>query len=137
MAVGIIGGVIFIIFLIWAFITSPSGPHTVPAFGSPFSLAAALVNALEIHDFLAQNIIKNPRKNEYQCVVTSTFFIGTLIYLFSTFGSFAIVNRTAYVPNPQIISDYFAPGMWQLTILQISLIIVPFTILPNYLIVSK
>ena len=63
MALGIVGIVLFVIFLVWCIASAPAGPNTVPATASPFSLLAILVSSLEIHDFLAQNIIKNPRKN--------------------------------------------------------------------------
>jgi hypothetical protein len=65
MALGILGSVLFVLFEVWAIITAPSGPNTVPisGAGSPFNTISILVAALEIHDFLAQNIIKNPRKS--------------------------------------------------------------------------
>jgi hypothetical protein len=88
MAVGIFGSVIYVIFLIWALITAPSGNNTVPVSGPPFAIIGTLVTSLEIHDFLAQNIIKNPRKNEYQSVVKASFLVGGLVYLFTLMGSF-------------------------------------------------
>ena len=47
-------------FLIWAQITAPEGPKTVPVFGEPVKLGATLIMAMAIHDFLVANIIKNP-----------------------------------------------------------------------------
>jgi hypothetical protein len=91
MAVGVVGSIIFVVFMTWALITAPSGNNTVPVSGSPFAIIATLVTSLEIHDFLAQNIIKNPRKNEYQSVVKATFLVGGLIYLFTLMGSYGII----------------------------------------------
>jgi len=88
MAIGVVGSIIYVLFLIWAFWTAPSGSNTVPMTNSPFSIIATLVTSLEIHDFLAQNIIKNPRKHEYQGVVIVTFVTGGLVYLFALMGSF-------------------------------------------------
>ena len=87
-AMGIVGLVLFIIFMIYAQITAPSGPKTVSANGNPFILAGSLITMLELHNFLAENIIKNKNKNEYQKIVKMAFLIGTIFYLFSTFGSF-------------------------------------------------
>ena len=88
MALGVVSYILFVIFLSWAFVTAPAGPHTVPTSGPPFFLAAALISSLEIHDFLAQNILKNPNKKAYNSIVQWSFFIGTLVYLFATEGSF-------------------------------------------------
>ena len=114
MAVGVVGSVIYLIFLVWAFVTAPGGSNTVPATGYPFNLIATLVTAFEVHDFLAQNIIKNPRRHEYNEVVSVTFIAGGFVYLVSLLSSFcnffiilAIVNRTPMTSQPQLISDYF------------------------------
>lgn len=88
MAFGLVAFFSYLIFLIWAQITAPSGPHTVPATGSPAILAAALISNLEIHDFLAQNILKVKEKNQYQSVVKYSFIFGPAIFFFCSLGSF-------------------------------------------------
>ena len=62
MAYGILSIIIYIIFLGWAQVTAPAGPNSVPTSGDPFILASVMIGAFEIHMFLAQNIIKNPRR---------------------------------------------------------------------------
>ena len=88
LAYGIISIVTYLLFLVWAFFTAPSGPNTVPVAGPPVTLIATLMMGYSIHDFLVQNLIKNPRRYEYQGVVKSTFFLGTLAYAYMTFGSY-------------------------------------------------
>ena len=46
MALGIVGLVIFSIFLIWAWITAPVGPKTVPPTGNAVVLAGSLITML-------------------------------------------------------------------------------------------
>jgi hypothetical protein len=88
LAYGIVSIVTYILFLAWALITAPSGPRVVPAFGPPVTLTATLMMGYSIHDFLVQNLIKNPRRYEYQGVVKSTFIYGTIAYAYFTYGSF-------------------------------------------------
>jgi hypothetical protein len=87
LAFGIISIITYIFFLIWAQATAPEGTQAVPANGNPVILAAVLIGAYEIHDFLAQNLLKNPRREEYQSVVKHTFLFGGLCYVFVTLGS--------------------------------------------------
>ena len=49
----------------------------------------------------------------------------------------AIVNRHPYVQNPQIINDFFKPGMWQMVILEIVMILQMGSVFPLFMIVSK
>lgn len=88
LAYGIISIISFLLFITWALATAPTGPKQVPANGNPFILASVLVGAFELHDFLAQNIMKNPKRNEYSSVVRYTFFIGGLVFIFVSYGSF-------------------------------------------------
>jgi hypothetical protein len=73
-----------------------------------------------------------------------TFGIGVSIYIFSLLGSFgkklfnvAIVNRKPTVSQPQLMSDYFPSGQWQVSVIEISFAIIVLTFVPNYIIVSK
>lgn len=88
LAYGIISIVTYLLFLLWAFFTAPAGPHSVPVEGPSVTLIATLMMGYSIHDFLVQNLIKNPRRYEYQGVVKATFFLGTIAYAYMTFGSF-------------------------------------------------
>lgn len=90
LAYGIISIVTYLAFIAWALITAPPGPKSVPETGPPVTLLATLMMGYSIHDFLVQNLIKNPRRYEYQGVVKSTFFLGTLAYVYMTMGSFGI-----------------------------------------------
>ena len=44
--------------------------------------------AYSIHDFLIQNILKNPKREQYQGIVNVTFLIGTIAYTYMALGSF-------------------------------------------------
>ena len=90
LAIGILSIISYICFLLWSHFTSPSGPRVVPTFGYPELLAATLLMAFSIHDFLVQNIIKNPNKQQYQCIVNTTFIAGTLAYIYIALASFCI-----------------------------------------------
>mgnify|MGYP001004979585 FL=1 len=59
---GIISHILFILFLVWAQFSAPDGPKTVKPMGDPIKLIGVLITALSIHDFLAQNIVRNPNK---------------------------------------------------------------------------
>lgn len=48
--------------------------------------------AYSVHDFLVQNIIKNPNRQDYQKMVTQTFTFGTLSYAFVALGGFGNVG---------------------------------------------
>ena len=71
-------------------VSAPPGPKTVPTTGSPLLMLTSLMMGYSIHDFLVQNLIKNPRRSEYQGVVKSTFTIGTSLYILMAMGSFGI-----------------------------------------------
>ena len=64
----------------------------MPAFGDPTLLISTLLMAYLIHDFMTQNIMKNPNKQDYRLIIGVTFLFGTLIYTFITLGSFGILS---------------------------------------------
>ena len=88
MGLGIISIVSYVIFVGWTMVTAPEYHQEIPAFGNPFLLISTLLMALSIHDLIAQNILKNPNKEDYRSIVGVTFIFGTLIYTFVTLGSF-------------------------------------------------
>ena len=92
MALGVIGVGIFIIFMIWAWVTAPPGPKSVPATGSPITMAGSLIAILEIHNFLAENIIKHHNKSEYQSILKKVFAIGVAFFIGSSMGCFGIFH---------------------------------------------
>lgn len=47
------------------------------------------------------------------------------------------MNRHPYVHNPQIITDYFRNGQWQMVVIEIVYMGHMITAYPNFLIVSK
>ena len=63
LAYGIASIVALLMFVLWAQVTAPSGPKLVPVSGDPFIMASVLVQAFSIHNFLPQNLLKNPNKN--------------------------------------------------------------------------
>lgn len=88
LAYGIISIVGYMGFLLWAQITAPTGPRQLKALGDPIELTSALMMAFSVHGFLAANIIRYPKRENYSRVVGVTFAIGTLSYIFIAFGSF-------------------------------------------------
>lgn len=48
--------------MIWAQLTAPEGPNTVKPIGDPIKLAGSLITAFSLHNLLAQNMIKNPKR---------------------------------------------------------------------------
>jgi hypothetical protein len=88
MGIGVISIISYLIFVGWAMISAPKGEHEIPAFGDPSLLISTLLMAYFIHDLLAQNIVKNPQKEDYRLIVGITFLLGTIIYTFITLGSF-------------------------------------------------
>ena len=88
LAWGIISIITYVAFIAWSIVTAPPGPNTVPTTGPWVVIASSLMMGYSVHDFLVQNLIKNPRRHEYQGVVKSTFVLGTLAYLYMSFGSF-------------------------------------------------
>lgn len=147
MAFGIISLTIFIIFMIWALITAPSGPKQVQPTGSLSSsttLASSFMVSLLVHDFITHSIMKCPNPEEYKSIVRYSYIFAFMINLFSALGSFgkhfsilAIVNRHPQVSNPQLINDYFKHGEWQLVVLEIVYLMTAVTAFPGLVIVSK
>lgn len=88
LAYGIISILTYVGFLIWAHWTAPTGEKTVPETGSWFQLASSLMMGFSVHDFIIQNMIRNPNRHQYVSMVVQTFIIGTLTYAFFTVGSF-------------------------------------------------
>jgi len=112
MALGLLSIGLVILFLLWAFVTAPSGPNSVPATGNAFNMAAVFIVSFAIHDYITQCLFKNPNKSEYKGIIRISFLSGFFINLLATLGCFAIVNRPTNVAKPQVISDYFHPGQW-------------------------
>ena len=80
--------VALLLFVAWSIITAPSGPKAVPMEGSPVNLLATLMMGYAIHDFMIQSIIKNPKRESYQGIVSWTFVLGIASYVFIALGSF-------------------------------------------------
>lgn len=58
LALGILSIIGYCSFLIWAQVTAPSGPKTIPAIGdSGIDLAASLIMGYATHDFIAQVLL--------------------------------------------------------------------------------
>lgn len=91
MAFGIISIIAYLLFLTWAQLSAPKGDNRIPESGSFYDLASALLMAFSVHDFIVQNIIKNPHRQDYIKIVLLTFIIGTAAYMFITLGSFGII----------------------------------------------
>ncbi len=82
MGIGVLSIVAALVFITWSHFTAPAGENRVPAFGDPYTMISSLVLGYSVHDFLAQNIIKNPNRQHYKWIVFITFVLGTFIYTF-------------------------------------------------------
>ncbi len=145
MGIGVVTIAAYIIFVLWTFFTAPQGSNQVNAFGTPYLLMSTLLMAYNIHDFIAQNIIKNPKKEDYRLIVIVTFILGTLIYMFiaeigafcNTFVYLAIVNRVSFKSQPETIEDYFQIGSMQVTVIEFLYLLHLFTVFPQHAKLSK
>ncbi len=125
-------------FLTWAQATAPTQPKTVAAFGSGYSnYAAILMGALAIHDFIVQVIIHNPERRSYTRLIIVTYVLGCCAYLYMGFGSFAVVNRVPIKSDPEVISEYFGAGEWQVHLIQLIYSVHLVTALPEFILISK
>lgn len=89
LAYGIVSVIGYVIFLIWAQITSPSGDNKVEPFGKNYSnFSAVLLGALSIHDFLVQVMIHNPNRKVFPKLILWTYLLGGSAYMFMGLGSF-------------------------------------------------
>lgn len=89
LAYGIVSVIGYVVFLIWAQITSPSGDNKVPPFGKNYSnFSAILLGALSIHDFLVQVMIHNPNRKAFPKLILWTYLLGGSAYMFMGLGSF-------------------------------------------------
>lgn len=73
-----------------------------------------------------------------------TFILGTMAYIYIAYGAFgktscyaAIINRVPQIKSPQIITDYFHHGQWQMMAIEVIYMGHMVTAFPNFLIVSK
>jgi len=46
--------------------------------------------AFSVHDFIVQNLIRDPNRSDYIKIVVQTFIIGIAAYMFITFGSYGM-----------------------------------------------
>lgn len=93
LAYGIVSVIGYVVFLIWAQVTSPSGDNKVPPFGKNYSnFSAILLGALSIHDFLVQVMIHNPNRKTFPKLILWTYLLGGSAYMFmglASFGNFS------------------------------------------------
>ena len=88
LAWGLVSIAAFLMFVAWSIISGPSGPKSVPVDGPSVTLLASLMSGYSIHDFMIQSIIKNPKREAYQGIVSWTFVLGIASYIFMALGSF-------------------------------------------------
>ena len=104
LAVGILSVFMYLLFLIWAHITAPSGEKPVPATTPDFiNLGAALTMAFSIHDVVMQILPRTTTKDKFMSVIKAIYIASAFIYTFICFGAYAIVNRMPTVGEPEVI----------------------------------
>jgi hypothetical protein len=111
LAYGVISIVAYLIFLLWAQISAPSGPKTVPVAVDPISLTAAMITAFSCHDLLVQNIIKHTKQENYLGIVRWTYVFAVMIFSFITLGSFGKTTsiQPSLIANPEIPTPKSSP----------------------------
>ena len=95
------------------------------------------MGALAIHDFIVQVMIHNPERKSYTRLIIITYILGCSAYLYMGFGSFAVINRTPVKSDPEVISEYFGAGEWQVHLIQLIYSIHLITALPEFILISK
>jgi hypothetical protein len=92
MGYGIISIVGYLIFLIWVISTRPSGPNTIPAFGTGVAgFAAMMGSAFSIQGFFIPVLKEYPKSSKHIWILFLSYIFGTLAYYYIAFmGSYGI-----------------------------------------------
>jgi len=87
---GVISIIGYCIFLIWLISSAPSGPKTIPLFGSgAVNLAASMGQAFAIQTFFIPVLREMPDEKNYTRYTLIAYLIGGTIYLYIAYaGSF-------------------------------------------------
>jgi hypothetical protein len=90
MGYGIISIAGYLIFLVWVVSTRPSGPNTVPAFGTEIAgFAATMGSAFTIQAYFIPVLKEYPKSSRYVWIIFVSYVFGTLVYYYISFmGSF-------------------------------------------------
>ena len=123
--------------------TAPSGPKQVQANGNGLVLAGSLMTMIQLHNFLAENIIKHHDKRNYESIIKKVFSLSILYYIFLALGSFgnfclnsALINRNQYLKPAQVVTDFFKANNIEVIIIEVIYIIAITSVIPNFILVS-
>ena len=90
MALGMIGQVAFLFFLVYSVIEQPSSSvKQVPLISNPALLSTQLLTMFEVHIFLGENIKKHHDNRDYPFIVRSVFTLLVIIYVLAVLASFS------------------------------------------------
>ena len=70
----------FILFLVYALITSPQSSNTLPLSGNPVNFILLLIQGYSVVPVVAQNMLNNLNRRDYQTAVYYLFILGGAIY---------------------------------------------------------
>lgn len=91
LAYGLISIIGYVIFLTWAQFTAPSGDNTIePVEPEYIDLAAALIMAFAVQNFVDTVLTKNTTPDKYSNVIIAMTFFGILTYLYIAYGCYGI-----------------------------------------------
>lgn len=101
LAIGILSVIAYVSFLVWAQVTAPQGPKTLPSTGPYYTeLASSLIMGYSIHNMVVQILLRTTTNNKFVKIVFWVYLSGFLVYTFITYGAYAIINRQPRNSNP-------------------------------------
>jgi amino acid permease len=87
-ALGIVSIIAYLTFTVWVFFSAPNGEKKIEPTGDWISLISAMIFSYNIHDCLAQNIVRAENQHENKNTLLLTYIQGILIYTFVTFSCY-------------------------------------------------
>lgn len=128
----------YFLFLLWAFLSSPPGPASLPNVGSDFtSFTAVMSNALVIQ-FIFVPILKSYRnRDKYQTIMLVAYALTMLFYYYiNGVGALSVVNR---IPRTSVetIESYFPTGEWPVILIQTIYLIHLYSVFPQFVLTAK
>lgn len=138
MALGIITVVGYLVFLLWANLSAPTGENSPPLINSNFiDLGISLTLGYSIHDFVVQVLVRTTTADKFKRVVTIVYFSSIICYTIYSLSGMSLINREPRVDDPETIEEYFPKNSWQVQLIQIIFFLHLITVSPEFCTVIK
>lgn len=136
---GIVSIVGYLLFLIWALASAPSGTNHYPiATGKVGTLLDTLATAFSLQGVFVPILRNNLKQTQNGVLLVITYALGCFVYGFIGFaGSFGILNRPPAIKDPQTVEDFFPIGDWEVRTIAGIYLIHLYSVFPEYLLISK